>query len=142
MDNSEFNWPVRVYYEDTDAGGVVYHSQYLNFMERARTEMLRSQGFEQDTLAQQLKVLFVVRSLQLDYLRPARFNEQLLVTTSVKKIARVSLDFQQMIYREPMAGAERQLLVSAAVKVACIDAGRFRPVAIPSVIQEAFSGDY
>ena len=142
MEKSAFNWPVRVYYEDTDAGGVVYHSNYLNFMERARTEMLRSLGFDQDVLYRELKVLFVVRSLQLDYLRPARFNEQLFVTTRVENMARVSLDFQQMIYREPVPGETSQLLVRAAIKVACIDAGRFKPVAIPPVIQEALYGDY
>jgi len=78
-----FTWPVRIYYEDTDAGGVVYYANYLKFFERARTEMLRAEGFEQDQLLQNEGVLFVVRSVQVDYLTPARFNEQLQVDCQV-----------------------------------------------------------
>lgn len=78
-----FNWPVRVYYEDTDSGGVVFYANYLKFMERARTEYLRHFGFEQDILIEQQNIIFAVRSVQLDYISPARFNDQLTVTANI-----------------------------------------------------------
>ncbi|HGX92774.1 MAG TPA: YbgC/FadM family acyl-CoA thioesterase, partial [Candidatus Tenderia sp.] len=78
-----FSWPVRVYYEDTDAGGVVYHASYLCFLERARTEWLRSLGLEQDVLRQRDNILFAVRHIDIAYLKPARFNDQLDVTAAV-----------------------------------------------------------
>jgi acyl-CoA thioester hydrolase len=126
--SNRFEWPVRVYYEDTDAGGVVYHSRYLNFLERARTEWLRSMGFEQDELARQDNVIFVVRHLDVDFLRPARFNELLSVTTRVLERRRVSLLFHQEICRD----ADRSPLCAARVKVACLDAARFRPCPLPA----------
>ncbi|PIE00574.1 MAG: tol-pal system-associated acyl-CoA thioesterase [Thiothrix nivea] len=148
---SEFILPVRVYYEDTDAGGVVYHSQYLNFMERARTEYLRDLGYDQDVLTGELNVLFVVRRVQIDYLRPARFNDQLEVCTAVEKLARVSVEFRQTVRRvnEPAplsSGASTATgqteLTRATVKVACINATSFKPDAIPQSIKGALSGDY
>ena len=137
-----FDWPVRVYYEDTDAGGVVYHSTYLNFMERARTEWLRQLGFEQDQLNSGLGVLFVVRNIQIDYLKPARFNELLTVRTSLCGLERASIHFQQDILRTPNDGSTAEHLIAATVRVVCIDAERFRPKAIPPAIKGALSRDH
>ncbi len=150
MKMSEFILPVRVYYEDTDAGGVVYHSQYLNFMERARTEYLRELGYDQDVLTGELNVLFVVRHVQIDYLRPARFNDQLEVCTAVEKLARVSVEFCQTVRRvnkpasskASTATEQTEQLTRATVKVACINATSFKPDAIPQSIKGALSGDY
>ncbi len=94
-----FNWPVRVYYEDTDAGGVVFYANYLKFFERARTEMLRAMGYEQDELIATEGIIFVVRSVQIDYLSPARFNEQLQVSAEVSEVKKASLTFEQVIAR-------------------------------------------
>jgi acyl-CoA thioester hydrolase len=122
-----FEWPVRVYYEDTDAGGVVYHSTYLNFMERARTEWLRALGFEQDDLIEREHVVFVVRRIEVDFLSPARFNDHVEVSSEIVRAGRASLVFSQEIRRS----ADASLLCRAQVKVACLDADAFRPRAIP-----------
>lgn len=95
----EFNWPVRVYYEDTDAGGVVFYANYLKFFERARTEMLRSVGFEQDNLLAEQNLIFVVRSVKVDYLKPARFNELLDVSAKVIEYKKTNFTFEQAITR-------------------------------------------
>src|SRR3970040_1078279 len=86
LNTQHFSWPVRVYYEDTDLGGVVYYANYLKFMERARTEWLRALGFEQTTLAREHGVVFVVSSLTIDYLQPAAFNDELAVTVELEKL--------------------------------------------------------
>ncbi len=122
-----FEWPVRVYYENTDAGGVVYHSQYLNFMERARTEWLRALGFEQDELARREQVIFVVRRVEVDFRRSARFNDALVVSVELQEQRRVSLMLAQRIHRE----SDGELLIHGRVQVACVHARRFRPVPIP-----------
>jgi len=88
-----FDWPVRVYYEDTDAGGVVYHSKYLNFMERARTEWLRHLGFEQTVLRDDMQILFVVHSMSIDFKKPAKFNDLLQVSSELEKLGRSSFSF-------------------------------------------------
>ena len=142
MNNREFTLPVRVYYEDTDAGGVVYHSNYLNFMERARTEYLRELGYDQDVLANELDVLFVVSSIQIDYKRPARFNDELEVRTSVEYMGRASVEFRQTILRKAENMRDEQVLTEATVKVACVNATTFKPGAIPQSIKGALSGDY
>ena len=90
-----FVWPVRVYYEDTDAGGVVYYANYLKFMERARTEWLRTRGFEQDVLIKEQDLVFAVRSLSIDYLRPARLDDLLQVRVTVSELRRASIVFEQ-----------------------------------------------
>ena len=128
---NEFLWPVRVYYEDTDAGGVVYYANYLKFMERARTEWLRELGFEQDELITQYKVLFAVRRVQLDYRQPARFNDALTVSVKVVETGKASLTFAQSIRREP----DKLLLCDGQVKIASLDAERFKPRSIPSALQ-------
>ncbi|MFP4132037.1 tol-pal system-associated acyl-CoA thioesterase [Thiohalospira sp.] len=128
----EFSWPVRVYYEDTDAGGVVYHANYLAFMERARTEWLRALGFGQRELAEGLGVLFAVRSMELDFLKPARFDDELTVTATIDHLARARIDFGQEI-----RSAAGEALCRGRVRVACIDGERFRPCAIPQAIRNA-----
>jgi acyl-CoA thioester hydrolase len=122
---AEFEWPIRVYYEDTDSGGVVYHSNYLNFMERARTEWLRSMGFEQDILIAEHNCIFAVHSMQLNFKRPAKFNDALLVRTQLVKAVGARMEFEQKIYRDT------ELLCEATVKIACLDVIRFRPMVIP-----------
>jgi acyl-CoA thioester hydrolase len=119
-----------VYYEDTDAAGVVFYANYLKFMERARTEWLRSLGFVQTTLMHDHKVVFVVRSLAIEYLRPALFNDALDVTVSLSNARGRLLEVAQIVRR----GA--QSLVTAAVTVACVNALSFRPVRIPKPILE------
>jgi len=128
--SNEFIWPIRVYYEDTDSGGVVYYANYLKFMERARTEWLRSLGFEQDSLRDQEGVLFAVSRVSLDLRRPARFNDALRVNVRVKQRGRASLTLEQEIKGE----SDDSLLCSGEVKVVCVDAVRFRPRAIPKSI--------
>ncbi|MEZ5446810.1 MAG: tol-pal system-associated acyl-CoA thioesterase [Gammaproteobacteria bacterium] len=129
---AEFVWPVRVYYEDTDAGGVVYHANYLKFMERGRTEWLRSLGWQQDRLLAEERVVFAVRHLAVDYLKPARFNDELNVRSRVGKLGSASIEFEQDIVR-----ADGDLLCRGVVVVACIDADAFRPRAIPDPIHDA-----
>lgn len=125
----EFVWPLRVYYEDTDSGGVVYYANYLKFLERARTEWLRSLGFEQDKLASEDGVIFAVRSVQIDYLKPARFNDPLQVTSVVDEQRNASITFRQRVQR-----AEAETLCTALVKVACLDSRTFRPRPLPLAI--------
>lgn len=126
---NSFRWPVRVYYEDTDGGGVVYHANYLNFMERARTEWLRSLGFEQPVLRRDLNILFVVREVRLKYLRPACFNDAIEVVSRLVKAGRSLLEFEQSIIRGD------EILTVARVEVVCVDAERFKPTAIPASIR-------
>lgn len=128
---NRFHWPVRVYYEDTDSGGVVYHSNYLNFMERARTEWLRARGFEQDELIHNQGVLFAVRSVQIDYLVPARFNQELLVSVLPLKVGKASVTLQQDI--TGIKGEETYS--SATVRIACLDATSMKPVPMPEQIR-------
>jgi len=129
-----FIWPVRVYYEDTDAGGVVYHANYLNFMERARTEYLRQFGFEQTDLLEQFGLVFAVRSMQIDFLKPARFNDLLQVKVEVKRLQRVSLTFLQTV----ASNDGEQIYCRAEVKVASIAQQTFRPKPIPETLMEVF----
>ncbi|MGR8931534.1 MAG: tol-pal system-associated acyl-CoA thioesterase [Gammaproteobacteria bacterium] len=126
----EFSWPIRVYYEDTDAGGVVFYANYLKFFERARTEMLRSAGFEQDILIKDENVIFVVRSLNVDYFKPARFNEQIEVSAKIIENRRATLTFEQRITRQ------QDLLCHGTVRIACLDALSMRPKPIPVAILE------
>jgi acyl-CoA thioester hydrolase len=126
-----FAFPVRVYYEDTDAGGVVYHSRYLNFMERARTEWLRAYGFTQSTLTQQEQVLFVVHSMQLQFKKPARLDDELQVFSQLMEMGRGSFSCRQHIMRDDT------VLIEAQVKVACVNADSFKPTGIPARIKIA-----
>ena len=127
---TEFLWPVRVYYEDTDSGGVVYYANYLKFMERARTEMFRTMGVEQDQLRESDNVLFVVRNVEMELLQPARFNEQLEVMTAITNVARTNITFQQNICR----CGETAVLCRGQIRIVCIDAQKWKPSAIPEKI--------
>jgi len=126
----EFLWPVRVYYEDTDSGGVVYYANYLKFLERARTECLRQWGFEQDTLRDERGIIFAVSVLAISYHRPAVFNDELEIKTGIVKLGKASISFTQDIYRKNNAGP----LCSAQVRIACLNAESFSPQAIPGDI--------
>jgi acyl-CoA thioester hydrolase len=134
-----FVWPVRIYYEDTDSSGVVYYANYLKFMERARTEWLRSLGFEQDELSRSQRVLFAVRSLALDYHRPARFNDLLEVRSRVEMMRGASLTFQQLIVCISRA---TETLCSGRIRIACVDVDSFRPRSIPRpILREMVGGN-
>ena len=128
-----FNWPLRVYYEDTDAAGVVYYANYLKFFERARTEYLRHLGFHQSELNRHNGVVFAVRSIYIDYLKPARFDDELIARAAVIAHKRASLDFEQQLVRsqEP-----ETVLSSARVRIACLDAKALRPCAMPHELLE------
>jgi acyl-CoA thioester hydrolase len=126
----EFIWPVRVYYEDTDAGGVVYHANYIKFMERARTEFLRQLGFELNVLEREQRLVFAVRGLSIDYRRPARLNDWLEVSVGFEAVRSASLLFVQGV----RCGGER--LCDGRVRVAALSADTFRPMAIPDFMLE------
>ncbi len=134
----EFSWPVRVYYEDTDSGGVVYYANYLKFMERARTEMLRSAGFEQDQLQQELGIIFAVHSANIKYKKPARFNDEINVVTSITSLGKASIHFKQSVFLETSHHTESMtgLLADAEIKIACLNADKFTPQSIPAPIIE------
>jgi len=127
---SQFGWPIRVYYEDTDSGGVVYHSNYLNFMERARTEWLRAMGFEQTTLKEEYGVIIVVHSLSISFKKPAYFNDMLIVHSALSNMGHSSIGMTQTIQRNGI------LLIEAQVKAAFVDAVTFKPVGIPAKIKQ------
>ncbi len=131
----EFRWPVRVYYEDTDAGGVVYHASYLRFMERARTEWLRSHGFDQGALRERLGVLFVVRRIEVDFRRPARLDDELTVSARLREVRPARLLLDQAVGREGEAP-----LCEARVEVACLDAASGRPRRIPEGVMAELDG--
>ncbi|MEJ2590664.1 MAG: tol-pal system-associated acyl-CoA thioesterase [Candidatus Thiodiazotropha sp.] len=127
---NRFIWPVRVYYEDTDAVGVVYYANYLKFMERARTEWLRSLGYEQDRLMERDGIIFAVRSVEVDYHLPARFNDALEVSASLSQKGRASLTFHQEVRRS----GDAQLLCSGEIRIACLDKERLRPTPLPKAL--------
>ena len=134
---SVFFWPIRIYYEDTDAGGVVYHTNYLKFMERSRTEWLRNLGFEQDELRDRDGVIFAVRSLQVDYFLPAKFNDKLIVTSKVIKFGKASINIEQEVVRETAGtNIKNELLCKGIIKVATLDETSFRPKAMPTNLYE------
>ncbi len=130
-----FSWSIRVYYEDTDAGGVVYHSKYMNFFERARTEWLRSRGFDQSALVEAYSVVFAVRRMTIEFIKPARLDDQLTVTVEPGRIGGARLQLRQTLERNSNA-PQRQQLAAADVEVACLDARQFAPVRIPAAIKE------
>ena len=122
---SEFNWPVRVYYEDTDAGGIVFYANYLKFFERARTEWLRALGVQQQALLDAEGAAFVVKNVTLDYHAAARLDDELAIRTSVEKMGRASIQFAQQAWRGDV------LLSSATVKIGCVDTATMRPRSLP-----------
>lgn len=129
-DSPLFSLPTRVYWEDTDAGGVVYHARYLAFLERARSEWMRGQGYGQELLRLQHGLVFAVRAMTLDFHKPARLDDLLEVSASLRQCRRASAVFAQAIRRDG------QLLLTATVRVAALDAGDFRPRAIPPPLLE------
>jgi acyl-CoA thioester hydrolase len=139
---SPFRWASRVYWEDTDAGGIVYYGNYLRFLERARTEWLRSLGFSQLELAREPGVLFAVVSLNIEYRRPAKLDDELVTTCEPWPEGAASIRFAQRIYRgvvaEQTKGAPKdELMVEASVRVACIDARTLRPKRLPDFLANA-----
>lgn len=153
-----FTFPVRVYYEDTDAGGVVYHSNYISFFERARTEWLRHLGYELDVLSEEQHVIFVVKALNCDYLRPALFNDELFVSAEILKLGNTSITFEQKILREVKSDDDKndedrsnddrndaeekaseklyETLAIGNVTVVSVDTIKFKPKRVPKNILE------
>ena len=127
-----FRWPVRVYYEDTDAGGVVYHARYLAFFERARTEMLRNKSINQQSLLAE-NLGFVVRSMTIDFVKGARLDDLLEVETQIIEIKRASLAFNQRL-----VDSQGNLLCGAKVLIACVDISKMKPKALPKSIVAEF----
>ena len=125
-----FSLPVRVYYQDTDAGGVVYHSTYLNFMERARYEWIRELGFNANSLIEDHKILFMVRSIEIDYFKPAVLDDLLHITVAAKGIGRSRITLYQEVLRSHIK------LVSATIHVVCVGAETLKPVSIPAPLRE------
>ena len=124
-----FSLPVRVYFQDTDAGGVVYHASYVNFMERARTEWLRTHGYSNAGLMKEFGVVFVVRSLKLDYLKPALLDDLLEVTAQIKEIGRSRLNLLQDVRRNG------EVLTEGEVHLVCVSVEGFKPVSVPEVLR-------
>jgi acyl-CoA thioester hydrolase len=129
-----FSWPLRVYFRDTDAGGMVFHANYLGFMECARTELLQSLGFDLGELARRDQVLFVVHSAQIAYHRPALLNDLLEVTARVSRIGRARLEFEQAVKRGD------ETLASAKLTLACVRACSHKPVPVPEAIRKGLEG--
>jgi acyl-CoA thioester hydrolase len=127
-----FSWPTRVYWEDTDAGGVVYHAQYVAFLERARTEWLRAQGHGQEQLRGDHDLVFAVRSMTLEFLRPARLDDLLSVTVALGACRRASVVFDQTVRRG------EDVLLTAQVRVASLSASGFRPRPVPDALYQQF----
>ena len=125
-----FSWPVRVYFQDTDAGGVVYHAAYVNFMERARTEWLRTFGYSNAGLMKELGVVFVVRSMKLDYLKPALLDDLLTVTARIKEVGRSRVTLLQSVLRV------KEVLTEGEVHLVCVNVQTFRPVSVPEVLRK------
>ncbi|MGH8431968.1 MAG: tol-pal system-associated acyl-CoA thioesterase [Solimonas sp.] len=125
---TESIWSIRVYYEDTDASAVAYHASYLRWFERARTEWLRGRGYSQETLRLDAGVAFTVSAIEIEYRKPARLDDELEVRTRISELRRASLIFEQQICRH---GSD-ELLTTAWVRVACVDAATFRPKGLPA----------
>jgi acyl-CoA thioester hydrolase len=137
-----FSWPARVYWEDTDGGGIVYYANYLRFLERARTEWLRAHGHSQQELARTAGLIFTVVSLRVDYRAPARLDDELLITCEPQPEGPASLRFLQRIHRAGAAVARSHaLLVEANVRVACVDTRTLRPRRLPAFLLEALAAE-
>ena len=135
-----FILPVRVYYEDTDAGGVVYHSNYINFFERARTEWLRQLGYELDELVRDEQLIFVVRAVSCEYLRPAIFNDELFVSAEIIEKGNTSIKFEQKVMRVSKESDKTDdayiILAKGLVTVVSVDSNKFRPKRLPKQLLE------
>ncbi len=128
---------MRVYYEDTDAAGIVYHASYLKYLERARTEWLRHVGFSQERLRKAHGVAFALASAEIRWLRPGRLDDELEVSVAVRGCGKVRIDFEQQIMRVP----DRELLMTAVMRVGCIDIESMRPRRMPAAITAGFAND-
>ncbi len=135
LDCPAFVWPIRVYYEDTDSVGLVYYANYLRYLERARTEWLRALGFDQTDVVQQWGVVFVVRSVTIDYLSPARFNDSLRVSVQPQAYGASQLRFKQQVCRD------HRVLVEAQVSVVCVNGTSLKPVRLPRPLLERIHAD-
>ena len=127
---SLFTWTVRVYYEDTDAGGIVFYANYLKFFERARTEWLRAAGVDQQALIEREGAAFVVKNATIDYHAPARLDDEITLTLAIEKLGRASIAFVQKAWRGEL------LLVEASVKVGCVDIATVRPRSLPGDVAD------
>ncbi len=143
---TEFIWPIRVYYEDTDAGGVVYYANYLNFYERARTEWLNHLKINQNLLLVNNRVFVVVKA-EVDYIKPAKLNDHLIVQSQISRLSAVSVEFEQKIYKEISPDLiangnalqkDKTLLNKAFIKVACLKLNSFTPCRMPANVREEF----
>lgn len=132
-----FSWPVRVYFEDTDAGGIVYYASYLRFLERARTEWLRALGRSQAVLAREAGLVFTVVSMNVNYRRPARLDDELAVSCEPLREGRASMRFRQQILRGAAAAGGPETLLDAEVRIACLDARTLRPRPLPEFLRTA-----
>lgn len=130
----DFAWRTRVYWEDTDGGGVVYYANYLKFMERARTEWLRSRGHSQREIAEREGVVFAVAEVKVNYRKPARLDDELVITCVPVPEGRASIRFRQAISRSAAGGAST-LLAEGEVRVVCVDSATFRPRGLPDFVK-------
>jgi len=133
--STEFIWPIRVYYEDTDAGGVVYYANYLKYYERARSEWLNQLDIDQPALLQE-NTVFVVTKVEVDYIRPARLNDRLLVKSRITRLSAAGIIFEQRLELEQESTNIE--LNRAIVKVACLNLDSFTPCRIPAKVREEF----
>jgi acyl-CoA thioester hydrolase len=132
-DAKPFEWPIRVYYEDTDAQGVVFYANYFRFMERARTEWLRALGVDQVAMMEQDRRIFVVTETSAEFLSPARFNDQIIVTAGLAELTRATFNIEQNIYLD---NPQRKLLLRSHARAALLNADTMRPVRVPASIFE------
>lgn len=130
--DAEFSWNIRVYYEDTDAGGVVFYANYLKFFERARTEWLRAAGVGQQLLSETQRAMFVVKSTAVDYHAPAKLDDELKLTVVVERLGRASVEFVQEAWCT--SGTQARLLASGRIRVGCVSTDSFRPIPIPNEV--------
>lgn len=129
-----FTWTIRVYYEDTDAGGVVFYANYLKFFERARTEWLRAAGFGQQEMTETHRIMFVVKNTAVEYHAPAKLDDELKLSVVVERLGRASVQFLQEAWRMDAEGP--RLLSTGRIKVGCVDTASFRPTTIPDAVFE------
>jgi acyl-CoA thioester hydrolase len=127
-ESRSFSWPVRVYWEDTDAGGIVYYANYLKFMERARTEWLRSVGLEQGPMQREQGLIFVILDTQVEFKKPARYGDALTVTALLAARTHATFSFAQQVLRDG------ELLVDGRIRAACLDANTLRPRGLPAML--------
>ena len=130
-----FSWPLRIYWEDTDAGGIVFYANYLKFFERARTEWLRSLGIEQHSLREQTGGMFIVSETQVRYLQPARLDDELIVTAALADTGRASMMIRQQAFLK--SAAAPKLLAEASIRIGWVDATSLKPARLPSSILDS-----